>query len=217
MIKNTIIIILVTAFIGGIFSDSHILSTNKVTQPKPKAVSTDKATPTPRKTTVIYRGISRRHLESVIYNVLAFLGEEKRTDWTRLLLLTAMAESDCGRLLKQVRGPAQGIMQTEPETERDVLRWTKARNPDLYDKVRRLRVPARLGVHEAQYNLSYSIALAYLEYVHRRVSPVGKSHAELAKLHKVHYNTIKGRAKVENTIKKSQDLDESAWLLVEGI
>lgn len=39
-----------------------------------------------------------------------------------LLLCTAAIESDCGYYIKQINGPALGIWQMEPDTERDI--WT---------------------------------------------------------------------------------------------
>lgn len=165
---------------------------------------------------VLYRGIHRGHLEEVIDKTLVHLGVKNRDAWTRLLLLTAMTESDCGRLLKQVSGPAKGLMQTEIPTEKDVLRWTQQKYPELYEKVRQLRVPARLEIHEAQYNIAYSIAVAYLEYLHRKVNPVGKTHKQLAEIWKKHYNTYKGKGRVNVAVSKSFDIDnKSPWLMTE--
>ena len=57
----------------------------------------------------IVPGIHSGQLKSIIKATLSYFSvpESQLADWTRLLLLTAVAESDKGRLLKQVKGPAK--------------------------------------------------------------------------------------------------------------
>ena len=149
-------------------------------------------------------GIHQGHLKSLIRATLSYFNVEEKAlaDWTRLLLLTSIAESDKGRLLKQVKGPARGIMMVEPATERDTLNWLKACKPDLYSKIKDIRVPAKLEVHECEYNLSYNIALSYSVYLMRKVNPCGKDAKQLAEIYKMKYNTIYGKASVDGVLKK---------------
>ena len=158
--------------------------------------------PEEKKTRHISRpGIEEKQLRRVIDKVLVYLEVPDRWHWERLIYLTALVESDGGRYLKQVRGPARSPFQTEPETEKDILRWCKVKHPELFKKVRSLRFPARLEVHEAECNLAYAVALCYLEYYWRKADPVGKNVKELCEIHKKLYNTFLGKATVERSMR----------------
>lgn len=153
-------------------------------------------------------GIFAPHLKLLIKTMLTYfsVNEAEHADWTRLLMLTVIAESDKGRLLRQVQGPAKGIFQCERETERDVLNWLKAKYPSDYQKIKDIRVPAKLGMHEAEYNLAYSTALCYFIYKWRKVQPQGKNTLELAKLYKQFYNTNLGKATVKGVLSKIEEM-----------
>lgn len=184
----------------------------ELNKPVPKEIV---RVPSESKVRVLYRGIYKKHLESLIESVLIHLGVQHREDWKKLLLVTIMTESDGGRYLKQIKGPAKGVMMLELPTEKDCLAWCKAKKPELYRKIKELRVPAKLKSHEAEYNLAYSIAMAYMEYVHRKVDPRGKDLKGLAELHKRYYNTYLGKSTIKGTMNKSVDIT-SPWLLTEN-
>lgn len=151
-------------------------------------------------------GIHRRHFQAVVQAVLVHLGipSNERADWTRLLMLTVATESDGGRFLRQLKGPARGVMQAEPASERHALDWLKARKPAVYERVRSLRNKAKLtGVSEIEYNLAYAIAVAYGEYVCKGASPVGLALPALARLYKRHYNTPLGKATINGAMLKA--------------
>lgn len=152
----------------------------------------------------VTQGIKPDHVKRVIESTLIYLGIPKKDipKWTELLLITSQVESDMGYLLTQIKGPAQGIFQLEPATERWIYTWLKDHDPELLKKIRSLRCEAHLGIHETQYNMSYAVAMAYMEYHWRGVSPVGKSTFEMLRLHKKHYNTDLGKASVSNSLKK---------------
>ena len=160
-----------------------------------KIESLRKMEPTPR-------GISQRHLRGIIGGTLEYLGVKQRRDWERLLLLTVVTESDCGAYTRQLRGPARGAVQMEPETERCVTAWLKKKRPDLYAKIKALRVPARLPLHELEYNNAYGIAMSYALYVMRKADPKGKSTKELAAIYKRLFNTMQGKATVGGVLAK---------------
>ena len=147
------------------------------------------------------KGILQSHLNRMIVSTLRYLGEKNVKDWQRLILLTIVTESNMGCFTKQVRGPARGIVQIEPATERETLDWLKVHKPQLYKKIKDLRVPARLGIHECEYNNAYSIAMCYAVYLWRNVSPKGDTTA-LATLYKKHYNTFRGKATVPGVLAK---------------
>ena len=150
------------------------------------------------------KGVYQTHLKRLIDNTLSYLGE-RGNDWRRLLLLTICTESDMGALLRQVKGPAKGITQIEPATERETLSWLKKYRPGIYEKIHKLRVPARLDIHEAEYNAAYAVAMAYSVYVMRKVNPARCSTRRLAEIYKKYYNTYKGKATVVGVLAK---LDE---------
>lgn len=147
-------------------------------------------------------GIKQTHLKGIISSVLVYLGEKNPKDWTRLLCLTIATESNMGQFTKQMKGPARGITQVEPSTEREVLAWLHKYHPKTFEHLRKLRVPAKLGIHEAEYNMAYSIGLCYGVYRMRKVNPSKKSTKELAALYKKYYNTYKGKATVDGVMTK---------------
>lgn len=144
-------------------------------------------------------GVHKAQLREIITSVLSYLGEKSLADWTRLLMMTAAVESDCGFYLRQVKGPARSIFQIERPTERDALDWARERHPELYAKIKSLRFPAKLHINELQANLAYSTACAYLVYKRKRVSPEEKSMDELVALYKARYNTALGKATIKGT------------------
>lgn len=146
-------------------------------------------------------GVHKGHLREIIRAVLIFLDEKDLADWTRLLMMTAAVESDCGFFLRQVKGPARSIFQIERPTERDALDWAKRLHPQLYEKVKSLRFPAKLNVNELQVNLAYATGTAYIVYKMKKVTPKQKTMDELVALYKERYNTPLGKA----TIKSAKD------------
>jgi len=147
-------------------------------------------------------GMYQKHLRGIIRATLQHMGCKQVADWERLLLLTVAAESNMGTWTRQLRGPARGIVQVEPATERNVLRWMQRHKPDLYARIKALRVPAKLAIHEAEYNTSYALAMCYGVYVMRDVNPHKKTTKQLAQLYKRHYNTAKGKATVDGVLAK---------------
>lgn len=109
--------------------------------------------------------ISPKHLvEYVIKPVLEGMdigGIPYSIEAVHLLVMTAAHESAMGKYLQQVRGPAQGIYQMEPATERDIyenyLRFFK--NFQVAIQQYTLGIP-----NELQGNLYYATAMARLHY-----------------------------------------------------
>ena len=147
-------------------------------------------------------GMDQRHLRGIIRATLEYCGADDAKDWERLLLLTVATESDMGTWTRQLRGPARGIVQIEPRTERCVLDWMQRHKPELYAKVKSLRVPAKLAVHEAEYNSSYALAICYGVYLMRKAQPKGKPPIGLAQIYKDKYNTKAGKATVAGVMDK---------------
>jgi hypothetical protein len=108
-----------------------------------------------------------------------------------LLLGTAAQESDFGTYLKQIKGPAIGVFQMEPAT----FGWLCRKYGD------KLPILKTLTVDVLEYNLKFAILLARLRY---RVVPEGLPAVDdldgLAAYYKKYYNTVHGKATVEQYI-----------------
>jgi len=146
--------------------------------------------------------IDKNQLRDLIRDVLAYLDPEIPYSSTavELLMLTAAAESRLGTYIKQVNGPARGIMQMEPATDGDIWRNYLAHNKDLRRKILLLMGVADTdALDPAVTNLAYQIAMARVHY--RRVSealPNMEGHPtedaiRLASYWKDHYNTSLGK------------------------
>ena len=115
-----------------------------------------------------------------------------------LLMGTAAQESRLGTYLRQNgKGPALGVFQMEPATERDL--WD---NYLVYNPVLVAKLTAACGVRgpgpHLRWNLAYQIAMARLHY--RRVKeplPATGDVLALAGYWKRYYNTTLGKGTVE--------------------
>lgn len=113
-----------------------------------------------------------------------------------ILMLTSAVESNLGEYIYQVEGPAQGIFQMEPGTERDI--WL---NYIEYKPALKKVVESFLndGQNNLAHNLEYQVLMARLHY--RRVSaplPDHKNVPAMAEYWKKYYNTHLGKGTVEH-------------------
>lgn len=111
-----------------------------------------------------------------------------------LLLGTAAQESAFGSYLYQVNGPARGVFQMEPATERDLWdKWLVYRAD--YMRAMRLCCPGvQPGTDALMYNLKYQIIMARLFY--RRIPaplPASGDVEGMAAYWKQYYNTVAGK------------------------
>lgn len=116
----------------------------------------------------------------------------------QLLLGTAAVESEMGRWLAQVRGPALGIFQMEPPTHDDIVsRWLMARD-DLYRRTTTAIGSGHFRAERLAYDLRYAAILCRLHYRRRPepLPPAGDWGA-MAAYWKRHYNTVAGRGTPE--------------------
>jgi hypothetical protein len=113
-----------------------------------------------------------------------------------LLLGTAAQESHLGYYRRQIRGPARGIYQMEPATERDL--W------DNYLRARPDRIEAiytTCGVDgpdpiQLERNLMYQTIMARMHYRRIRAQlPLAGALTEQARYWKRYYNTDQGRGR----------------------
>lgn len=151
----------------------------------------------------IYQGIDKNDLRQTITKVLEYLSEKNIEGYVELLMVTAQAESDLGRIRKQRRGPALGVFQIEPTTEK--CNWNNylKYNNRLREKIKALMGESAPGLQQLQTNLEYAITMAYIKYKRlEKESPKKNDIVQLVKLYKKLYNTEAGKATVEKTLLK---------------
>jgi hypothetical protein len=120
---------------------------------------------------------------------------------TELLMLTAATESNLGTYIMQVGGPARGIFQMEPATEKDIIENYAKYKPEYMAIINKYKSV------DTEYNLTgnipYQIVMSRLLYRRsKRALPVTPDPALLAQLWKDVYNTRLGKGVVEVAIEK---------------
>ena len=119
-----------------------------------------------------------------------------------LLLGTAAQESQMGYYLHQLNGPALGIYQIEPATHQDVWQNYIDYRAPLSKKLLALGAMRESSLVT---NLSYATAIARIIYLRVNAPlPEADDIAGLAQYYKTHYNTVKGKATVEEFIANYQ-------------
>lgn len=122
----------------------------------------------------------------------------------RLLLGTALAESDGGTYLVQLgNGPAQGIWQMEPATHEDIWANFLAYREDLAGKVDVMRAGHKPAYREVTTNLDYACAMARVHYWREpRPLPAADDIEGLGNTWKRWYNTHLGAGKPEEFVRR---------------
>ena len=131
------------------------------------------------------------------------MGEKNISEYTEIILMTALIESDNGYFLNQVKGPALGVFQMETNTEKCIWENYLKYKPELKKKVVDLMGNDVENLSQLQTNLSYSIAMTYVFY--KRLGkklPNINDKLEMVKFHKKYYNTEKGKSKIETSLDK---------------
>ena len=128
-----------------------------------------------------------------------------------LLVFTCAAESLGGTLLHQVKGHALGIYQMEPNTYTDIwVNYIHGRNQLATLMALHFGCNKIPPIERLIYDLHFATAMSRIHYV--RVPgniPDPKDVDGIWDYYKKHYNTEKGKAKKEDSIKKYQDFIRS--------
>jgi len=124
-----------------------------------------------------------------------------------VLVFTCAAESLGGHYLAQVKGPALGIYQMEPNTYTDIwINYIRARNQLATLLAMHYGCNKIPEVERLIYDLHFATAMARIHYL--RVTgklPAITDVEGIWEYYKKHYNTEKGKAKKDESIKKYQD------------
>lgn len=117
-----------------------------------------------------------------------------------LLMGTGMQESELGDYLHQIEGPALGIYQMEPATEKDIWENYLAFRPDLRVPVGKLVVNGIDRTSQLAGNLYYATAMARMRYM-RVPEPMPKAGDIVAQAaYYVKYYNAGGRATVQEYV-----------------
>lgn len=144
----------------------------------------------------------------IIRPTLQFLGQYTEAA-ENLVLGTIAVESTVGgsTRLRQIVGPALGIMQIEPDTHADIWRNWLAYRPELRSRILALCPPHFLqpdGIPEHAAligNIPYAVAIARQVYARRpEPLPAADDIRGLGEYWKRHYNTALGAGTVEKFI-----------------
>ena len=139
----------------------------------------------------------RAQFRELIEDVLQAIGLHSPAA-VNLLLGTAAQESRLGTYLRQMgQGPALGVFQMEPATEKDLWANYLQYHPELVKKIAATTGATGPGP-QLRWNLAYQIAMARVHYLRKKPPmPAADDIAGLAAYWKQHYNTQLGKGSVE--------------------
>lgn len=128
-----------------------------------------------------------------------------------LLVFTCATESLGGTLLHQVKGPALGIFQMEPNTYTDIwVNYIHGRNQLATLMALHMGCNKIPPVERMIYDLHFATAMARIHYLRFTGNLPEITDVEgIWEYYKKNYNTEKGKAKKDESIKKYQDFIRS--------
>jgi hypothetical protein len=142
--------------------------------------------------------MEKKQLRKLIKETLIEIGLYSQ-EAENLIIGTIAQESHLGKYIEQVRGPAKGICQMEPNTYNDIWNNYLKYKPELSDKILKLSVDAN-DADEMRWNLKLSIAMCRVHYL-RVPTAIPLSLERQAEYWKKFYNTRFGKGTIEQYIK----------------
>jgi hypothetical protein len=128
-------------------------------------------------------------------------------DAEELMLFTCAVESLGGTYIKQVKGPALGIYQMEPGTYNDIWEnYIKARGTLTMRLFSNFHLAGMPSEERLIYDLRFATAMTRIHYA--RIKEPLPAHTDIDAIweyYKKYYNTSKGAAKKDESIKKYHD------------
>ena len=128
-------------------------------------------------------------------------------DHVALLMETSAVESSRGYIVRQVGGPARGIFQMEPTTERCMRSWLKDNFPSVHDEVMAFYDRKKSPDWNRTHNVPYNVAMSTAYYWRRMGDSLAENITTLedrAKVWKTHYNTYLGKGSIAGYIRKAE-------------
>lgn len=143
--------------------------------------------------------LDKDQFSQLTHDVLIYIGASLYSPAAVYLLLgTAAQESRFGTYIKQIKGPALGVFQMEPDTEEDIWINFLRYQPYLKEMVKKVTGVKQPDQFHLRGNLLYQIAMARLHYWRKPEPLPSKTDITgMAKYWKKHYNTYKGKGTVE--------------------
>jgi hypothetical protein len=117
-------------------------------------------------------------------------------------MMTAAVESRMGTYLTQVKGPARGVFQMEPATEKDLWDNYLKYKPHIVADIAKYN---HAHPDQMRWNLAYAILMARIHYL-RCPEPIPSTHVELAAYWKKWYNTHKGKGTPEKALSAYKEM-----------
>ena len=149
------------------------------------------------------QSINTPELVRMIQSTLDYLGLNS-PEAVQILLHTAAVETDFGKKYKQTKGPALGIFQMEPTTEKSIWQTYLGRSENIHlaNKIKALRTN-NPKLSDMQYNLAYQIAMARCYYLSKpgKLPAVNDKNGIYA-YYKKYWNTYKGASTKEKSLMK---------------
>lgn len=142
-------------------------------------------------------------LQRAVKDVLTFceLSTDKKV--IDLLVGTACVESECGKYIKQVNGPACGIFQMEPVTANDIYE-NYIKYKENYKTIYDILFNKYFTIEQnLMYNLAFSIFMCRMHYM-RIKEKIPETFDEQAKYWKKYYNTKLGKGTEQDYILKGK-------------
>lgn len=150
------------------------------------------------------QGLHPKQVQDGIRDILVYLGVPKKElpKWVRLLGLTAQVESHLGYYQRQVRGPARGLFQIEPATEKSIWNDYLKYRKELQVKIQSLK---HKGVGNLQNNIAYTTALVYVLYKWRKTDVNNIKNIDgYWRVYKEKFNTRLGKATYKDFLRKTR-------------
>jgi hypothetical protein len=128
-------------------------------------------------------------------------------DAEELIIFTCAVESLGGTYIRQVKGPALGIYQMEPETHNDIwMNFIYSRGPLSLRLFNNFDISKRPDESRLIYDLRYATAMTRIFYLRINDSlPSWDDENAMWEYYKKYYNTSKGAAIKDESIKKYHD------------
>ncbi len=147
-----------------------------------------------------------KQLRSAIDDIFTLCNFQKSENVIDLIVGTACVESECGKYIKQINGPACGIFQIEPNTAKDIQNNYIKYRENLKELHNLLYIKKLTLEQNLMYNLAYQIFICRVFYL-RIKEPVPNDIKDIANYWKKYYNTYLGKGTVEAFINKKEKLD----------
>ena len=136
--------------------------------------------------------MNKEQLKELIEKVLIGIGLYSQ-DAFNLVCGTIAQETHFGKYIKQVKGPALGICQIEPNTFKDIVENYLSYKGHLRKLIQETCNINEFKAESLVYNLAFSIAICRIFYL-RISEPLPYTLEGYAKYYKKYYNTPLGKA-----------------------